>query len=176
MKTIRSRTAFFSITLFLCLFSTYATKAISESSADYLLQTLYIFNFTKYVEWPMTSKKMKIGVVGNTSAEEQLTKMAKAKSSDDLEISVINTKNEMELAECQIVFIPSNNTAYAAELIESFSSKPILIVTEEGDFAKKGACVSFKVIAGKLRFQINEQVIRSKGLKVSSSLTALAEK
>jgi hypothetical protein len=176
MSPFKLRTVFFSIALFLCAILAHATKGISESPADYLIQTLYIFNFTKYVEWPTTAKKMKIGVVDNTSAEEQLKKMANAKSSGDFEISVINSKDETELSACQIIFVPANNTQLAAKLIESFSSKPILVVTEAGDFTKKGACVSFKVVGGKLRFQLNEEVIKSKGLKVSGSLTALAEK
>lgn len=176
MSPTKLRTVFFSIAIFLCAFLVHATRAVSDSPGDYLIQTLYIFNFIKYVAWPVEAKNMKIGVVGNATAETQFTKMANLKSSDDFKISVINSKDESELGTCQIIFIPSNNTTLAANLIESFSSKPILIVTEAGDFAKKGACVSFKIVDGKLRFQLNEEVIKSKGLKVSGSLTALAEK
>jgi len=143
---------------------------------DYALQTLYIFSFTKYVEWPSGNKAVKIGVVSNDSAEEYLTKMAKAKSTATVEISVINTKNETELGTCQIIFIPSNNTHLATRLIDRFGGQPILIITEEADLIKKGASVSFKAVGGKLRFQINEEAAKSRGLKVSSSLIALAEK
>lgn len=119
---------------------------------------------------------MKIGVVDNDAAEEYLAKMAKAKSTGSAEISIINTKNETELSSCQIIFVPSNNTHLATKLIERFSSQPILIVTEEADLTRKGASISFKLVSGKLHFQINEEAIKSKGTKVSSSLVTLAEK
>ena len=163
-----------SITLSLVYVSAEAGRAMLLM--DYTMQTLYIFNFTKYVEWPSGNKAMKIGVVDNASAEEYLAKMAKAKSTGDVEISVINTKDESGLGSCQIIFIPSNNTHLAAQLIERFKTQPILIVTEDADLTKKGASVSFKVVSSKLRFQLNEEGIKSKGLKVAGALSALAEK
>ena len=175
MKTIRSHTVVFSIVFCLAYFSSQA-RVISPAPADYTLQTLYIFKFTKYVEWPAGNKVIKIGVVDNAAAEEYLTKMAKVKSTVGAEISVINTKNDSELGSCQIIFVPSNNTHLAAKLIERFGSQPILIITEEADLTRKGACISFKEVSGKLRFQINEEATKSRGLKVSRSLTALSEK
>jgi hypothetical protein len=72
--------------------------------------------------------------------------------------------------------VPSNSSELASRLIERFSSQPILIVTEEADMTKKGASVSFKVASDKLRFQLNEETIKAKGLKVATALATLAEK
>src|SRR5688572_20747296 len=141
MKTVGSRVVIFSIALVLTNFSGQA-NAFSEPPADYVLHTLYIFNFTKYVEWPSGNRSIRIGVVDNASAEEYLSKMARTKSTAGVEISVINTKNEVELGSCQIVFIPSGSTHLADKLIERFSSQPILIITEDADLTKKGASVS----------------------------------
>jgi hypothetical protein len=177
MRTMKLRTMLFSIFLCFGYFFTEAGKIIPEPPDDYALHTLYIFNFVKYVEWPIaTTKSIKIGVVGNESAEETLAKMAKGRSAGPLEISVINTKNDTELSSCQIIFIPSGSSSAAAKLIESFNGKPILIVTEDADLTKKGASMSFKIVANKLRFQINEEVIKGNGLKISSALLSLAEK
>ncbi|WP_276371097.1 YfiR family protein [Chryseolinea sp. H1M3-3] len=176
MKTVRTRAVLFSIAFFLAYFSTLANGFFSEPMKDYTLQTLYIFNFAKYVEWPTATRSIKIGVVGNTSAEDHLVKVAKAKSSAGVEINVINSLNESDLGSCQIIFVPVNNTKLADQLIENFNNRPILIVTEEADFTQKGACVSFKIVSGKLRFQINEEAIKSRGLKVSGALSSLAEK
>jgi hypothetical protein len=175
MKTSRSHFLIFSIVFILPFFSTQA-GVVSVPPSDYTLHTLYIFNFTKYVEWPSGNKSIKIGVVDNTLAEASLLKMAKAKSATGAELSVINTKNEDELGTCQIIFIPSDNASHASKLIERFGSQPILIITEDADIIKKGASVSFKLVAGKLRFQLNEESIKAKGLKVATALTSLAEK
>jgi hypothetical protein len=176
MKKIQSNTILLSIVLTFSYLSAESGKATLFLPEDYTMQTLYIFNFTKYVEWPSGNKAMKIGVVDNASAEEYLKKMAKTKSTGGVEISIVNTREISSLSSCQIIFIPSNTTDLADELIERFNANPILIVTQDADLTKKGASVSFKVVASKLRFQLNEENIKSKGLKVANALSVLAEK
>ena len=143
---------------------------------DYAIYTVYIFNFTKYVIWPSGSKAVKIGVVENVEAESHLQKMAKSKSTPGAEITVINSHNESDLASCQIIFVPANSTGLVSKLIEHFKGQPILIVTESPDLIRKGAAISFKVVSGKLRFQVNEDAISARGMKISSYLTSLADK
>jgi hypothetical protein len=154
----------------------FSVAGAPQPPTDYTFHTLYIFNFTKYVEWPTGAKSFKIGVVDSESAESFLTKMAKVKSKPGAEISVINSKNASELGSCQIIFIPSGSSSMATKLIASLSDRPVLIVTEDADLTKMGASVSFKLVASKLRFQINEDGIKGKGLKVSSALLTMAEK
>jgi hypothetical protein len=143
---------------------------------DYAVYSVYLFNFTKYVVWPSGSKAVKIGIVENAEAEANFQKMGKTKSTPGAEITVVNTRNEIELGTCQIIFVPSNNTSIASKLIERFKGQPILIVTEDAEFTKKGASISFKVVSGKLRFQVNEASINAGGMKIAGYLTALADK
>ena len=151
-------------------------NTFSDQPADYKLHTLYIYNFIKYAEWPSSTKVIKIGVVNNPEAEANLAEMAKVKSNSTLAIEVVNSKSEADLSKCHIVFVPSNSTYMAPKLIETFNAQPILVVTEDADLTKKGACVSFKVVDNKLRFQINEDAIKTSGLKLSSAITSLAER
>ena len=168
----------FGVILFLAHFSARAGDGLANPPADdYTIHALYIYNFTKYIQWPIAAKKIKIGVAGNAAMEEFLAKMAKVKSNSDLEINVVNTTNEGELGTCQIVLIPSStNSGATSKLIESFNSRPVLVITEQENLTKKGASISFKIIDGKLRFQINEEVIKTKGLKMASALSSMAEK
>ncbi len=144
-------------------------------NADYTLHTLYIFSFVKYIEWPGASKSVKIGVVNSAQAEEALQKMAKNKSTSTTQLSVVNSKDESVLSECQIIFVPYTSSQLASRLIERFRSQPILIITEESDMTEKGADMSFKITSDKLRFQMNKEILKAKGLKVASSLATLAE-
>ena len=163
-------------TAFFLVVARAGSTGYAPPGSDYAIHTLYIFNFTKHIEWPTGSKQVKIGVFDNATAEEQLQKMAKAKSNAGAEISVVNTRDENELGTCQIIFIPENSSAKAAALIQRLGDQPILIVTEESNMVEKGASISFKIADGKLRFQVNEKTIRAKGMKVSSTLVSLSEK
>jgi YfiR/HmsC-like len=176
MNTFTIRTLMLVAAAFYLVVARAGSADEAPPGANYTIHTLYIFNFTKYIEWPTGSKQVKIGVFDNPTAAEELQKMAKAKSTDAAEISIVNTRNENELSTCQIIFIPENNSAKTAALIQRFGEQPILIVTEESDMIEKGASISFKIADGKLRFQVNEKTIKAKGLKVSRTLVSLSEK
>jgi hypothetical protein len=176
MKTFKTRTVMLVAAALFLVAARAESTGTFPPGADYTIHTLYIFNFTKYIEWPAGAKQIKIGVVDNASAEEQLLKMAKAKSTAGSEISVVNTRHENELSSCQIIFVPANSSAKTAALIQRFENQPILIVTEESNMVEKGAGISFKIADNKLRFQVNEKAIKAKGMKVSTTLVSLSEK
>jgi hypothetical protein len=176
MKTFTTRTVMLVAAAFFLIAARAGGTGNLPPGADYTIHTLYIFNFTKYIEWPTSNKAIKIGVVDNATAEEQLLRMAKAKSVAGAEISIVNSRNDSDLSTCQIIFIPANSSSLATGLIQRFGDQPILIVTEESSMVDKGASISFKISDNKLRFQVNEKAIKAKGMKVSNTLLSLSEK
>jgi hypothetical protein len=40
--------------------------------------------------------------------------------------------------------------------------------------AEKGSCINFKIIDGKLKFELNQNVVTGSNLKVSGQLTSMA--
>jgi hypothetical protein len=171
------RKTFLVVISFALLLQAFTVSANTPISKDYSLHTLYIFNFVKYTEWPGANKTIIIGVVNSTEATEALLKLVKTKSSAaGITYTIKNTKDEAELKECQIVFIPSNSSHLAPKLITALAAQPILVITEDPDFTKSGASISFKIVSEKIRFQLNEETFKTKGLKVSGTLVSLSDK
>ena len=169
---MKLRSAVASITIFFCFWGT--NYLYANNGGNYSVYSMFIYNFIKYLEWPQNNDKIVIAVWNSESAAQELNKMAKAKSTATREITVANVSDEVGLLNAHMIFVPINSSAAFLKLSEKLKSKPIVVVTEESNLTLKGASMSFKTVSDKIRFQLNNSVMKSAGLKVSGALEALA--
>ena len=133
------------------------------------LEAIYIYNFTKYINWQHTGKEgHTIGVWEESEVASELE--ANLKSKGGIIVKVIKTAQQAK--NCEIVYLPKTKSEKLSELVSAVGSD-VLIVTEE-DLASKGASVSFVLDGSKLRFKINQVALNKAGLQASSSLLSLA--
>jgi len=160
----------YSFAFSILLSTSFVVQSKAQDENMYSLHAMFIHNFIKYTEWPSSVSVVTIGVVDNSEATATLIK----KFGSNAKTQVKNFKNVDNIDVCQIIFIPSSSRAHLNKILEKVKGKPVLIVTEDADMIKKGASISFKVVSEKLKFQMNADAIKVSGLKVASSLTALA--
>src|SRR5450631_2903001 len=70
----------------------------------------FLFNFTKFVEWPPESfgdanAPMVIGIVGDSAIEKLLMEVAAGKSVNGRPVVVKRSKDLLDVKSCQIVFV-----------------------------------------------------------------------
>lgn len=149
-------------------------SAAGLAKVNYNYHSLYIYNFTKYIQWPDVTREMIIGVAGgDPDIMEAFEKMAMAKSSQELRYYIRKIQSPADIAACHILYIPeaeSNKTAFF--LARAKGSK--LIVTEGKDMLRQGGMINFVMVDRKLRFEINQEALDKAGLKVSSQLKVMA--
>lgn len=162
------------IVALLCLWMTAHPRAATEEK--YTVYSVFIYNFIKYLEWPSGNENIVIAVWNNPAAANALEIMAKAKSTPSRQITVKQVSDEAGLMNAQMIFVPANSTNAFLKMVDKLRSKPIVVVTEEADMTEKGASMSFKKVSDKMRFQINNEILKSAGVKVSGTLDALALK
>lgn len=162
------------IAALLCVGMTTHPRAATDEK--YTVYSVFIYNFIKYLEWPSGNENIVIAVWNNPTAANALEIMAKAKSSPNRKISVKQASQEAEIMNAQMIFVPANSTSAFLKTVDKLRSKPIVVVTEEADLTEKGAAMSFKKVSDKMRFQINNEILKSSGVKVSGTLDALALK
>jgi hypothetical protein len=162
---------FFISILFLTIFSvSYAQKE--------KYQSLFIYNFTKYIKWPDSyhADKFVIGVIGNSTVLESLNAMAESKkktgTGQSLEVKKYGSIGE--IGDCNILFVSENVVASLGQIENQTSSKPILIVSDSPGMANKGSVINFVEQDGKIKFELNESQAVKRQLVVSGSLTSLA--
>jgi len=151
-----------------------ANSRVLAQEQDYRIHAVFLYNFTKYVQWPNANQSSEfiIGVVGNSSIYDELTKITTGKMAGSQKIVVVKFKSPDAITDCHMLFVPSH--VNFEKVYAKTEGKPILVITEKPGLAQKGSNINFVVRENKWRFELNENATRNSGLKVSSQLTKLA--
>ncbi len=153
-----------------------ADKPSASEEANAKIKAIYIYNFTKYIEWPDNYKQGNfiIGVMGNnTSLINELNKMAASKTVGTQRLEIRNI-SAAEAAPCHIIYVLSDNSNQLSEVIEKIKSNSTLIITDKAGLAAKGSAINFVVQENKQKIELNKSNIERYRLKVASSLVELA--
>ena len=141
-------------------------------------QSLFIYNFSKYIKWPESynSGKFVIGVIGSSPILQNLKTMtqSKKKTASGAVLEVVKYNSVDEIDDCNILFVSSDAVDELNRIDSKTSSKPILIVTDTPGMAMEGAVINFVEKNGKIKFELNQKNAESRKLVVSASLASLA--
>jgi hypothetical protein len=151
------------------------SKSLQEDLQDiYTIKALFIYNFTKYIEWP----KMKPGapfiihVYGDNPVKERLEIMMKDRKVNDHPIVIKSGSQQDSLA--QIIYVPTNFSGKVHTPFDKKTPSGILYITDSAKRNSKLQGINLLTIEDKIRFEINEAAIRKEGLKIASQLIELA--
>lgn len=152
--------------------------ATSGDDPNAHIKAVFIYNFTKYVEWPKSYKEgnFVITILGNSSGLlSELNTMAGNKTVGTQRFE-INSRTSLENlpSKCHILFIPGNAEIKLPEVIAKLKGKNTLIIAEKAGSTKQGAAINFVVMDNKQKFEINKTNAEKYELKISSTLTSLA--
>jgi hypothetical protein len=142
---------------------------------DEKLKAIFVYNFTKYINWPEISENFVITVMGSSSiiAELKSIAMKKMVGNSPIVISIINSP--AELTNCNILYLTSTKNSYLPQLFELAKSKNILIISEKKDACSLGAGINFIDAAGKVGFELSKSNLEKCGLSVSTDLLRLGK-
>lgn len=160
----------------LLLVATFICMNSVVMAQDYKYHPSYIYNFTKYIQWPANyqSGDFVIGVLGNSGIIAELEKMAATKSVGSQNFVIKKYSNISEVEKCQMLFIPSNKSKELASALEKLSGQSTLVLTEKPGLGVEGSGINFILDNGRWKFELNEAAAAKNKLKVSSELTRFA--
>jgi hypothetical protein len=148
-------------------------SACAQNSSYGELQSAYLFNFAKYIQWPREADSFVIGIFGETEISSDLENTLKGKKVRGLEIQMKEISSLDNLPECNIIYLPASNSKNLAALKNATAGKHILIVSEN-DLIKKGASISFVIEDDRLRFKLNVKSLSDAELTATEGLLKLA--
>jgi len=140
-------------------------------------KVIYIYNFTKFIEWPPESNQTEfvIGVINASPALlDELNKLAASKTAGTHKFVIRNYKSANEIDKCNILFIPEGSNALLPEALKKIHGQSTLVITESEGDARKGSAINFIWKDNKQAFELNKSNAEKNHLVVSSSLKALA--
>jgi hypothetical protein len=143
---------------------------------EYQYHKVYIYNFTKYIQWPTEKQKgdFVIGVVGKSSMIKELETMAQNRMVGAQKIVVKQIEGPSDAEGCHVLFIPANKSGMFTQFKTQLGGKPVLFVTEKNGLSKEGSDINFVLVDGKLKYEMNKSSLDKAGLKVMPDLMKLA--
>jgi len=147
--------------------------SLPAKSQDEKLKAIFVYNFTKYVNWPQRSGNFVITIIGKSPISAEIISIASKKTvgNSPIEVKVVDVPEEV--TESQIVYIPASKNNALLVIKERSPKGHFLIITEKPNACKAGSCINFVSKEGKLSFEISKINIESYGLGISSDLLKL---
>lgn len=135
-----------------------------------------LYNFIKYVQWPNEADggEFIVGVMGEEEVFGTLQKWYDGKPKGPKKYVIRKLASAAEAADCQVVYIGKSKSREFENIKTSTTGKSVLTITDGNGLGQKGSCINFKVIDGKLKFELNQTTVNSSNLKVSSQLSSMA--
>ncbi len=143
-------------------------------TTNYQVYSVFVVSIARYSSWPASTGDFKITVIGKSKVYDELLKVSQTKDVNGKKIVVSQAEDISQIGDCNIVYVSDNKSGDLDDIAKKFEGKPVMIITEREGLYKKGASLSFVVIENKLRFDINKTGLEKRQIKISQSLTALA--
>jgi hypothetical protein len=144
---------------------------------EYEVKAAYLYNVTKFVEWPRTidTPYFTICILGDDPFQSALVRLTAGKTAHKHSIQVRHLKDETEAKQCQIVFVGAADRARAVKLIGATRGSPVFTVGETQEFARLGGMVILSRESNHITVAIHKSVTDAAGFKVSANLMNLAK-
>ncbi len=149
---------------------------ILASAQNYKQHPLFIYSFTRYVQWPEAYNQgdFEILVMGDSPILEELKTLAQHKKVGDRTIKVTKINGVAEIRKCNMLFVPADKSDKFNEVLQKIDTQSVLIITEQSGLGARGNCINFITKEGKLAFELNQSALTKRNLKASNEITRLA--
>ncbi len=154
-------------------------KADPTAAPEYLIKAAFLFNFTKFVEWPPEAFKdgsspVNLCILGKDPFGEALRSI-RDKTVKGRRLSVRYVSRSEEITGCHILFIGASEKENLRQIMGFLKGSPILTVSDTEKFVERGGIINFIMVENKIKFEINPDAAQQCGLKISSQLLKLAK-
>lgn len=145
------------------------TANVSAQSSVTKMQSLYMYNFIKNIQWSNVTESYIVGVYAKDETVNEINAVLGSRDFNGKSIQVKKITSSAQASSCHMVYVSAVNS----KNIKGMGGiKNTLIVSEKGQI-NNGASISFIIENSKLKFKINETACKTAGLQVSKGLLSL---
>ena len=153
-----------------------AINVTAQERPTHEIHAAMLFNFIKYIQWPNEGEggEFVVGVIGDDNVFNTLNQWYNGKPKGSKKYVIKKLTSADESSTCQVVYVGKSKSKDFDNIKTSIEGKSILTITDGNGLGQKGSCINFKVIDGKLKFELNQTTVTSSNLKVSTQLSSMA--
>lgn len=143
------------------------------------VKSAYLINFVQFIHWPNSKKdEITFGFLGESKLEDYLNKTKEfAEKRSKMKINVIHFNSSESVSNCDVLFCADSKVLKKNKLlVKRCIQENILTVTSKNLKFPDFSCINFINVNNKLRFEINNDVLKQFDLKASAQLLKLSYK
>jgi hypothetical protein len=165
--------------LLACLLAIPGAARAEAAAAEYDVKAAFLFNFTKFVEWPPSAfaderAPLKICVLGADPFGKSLRLLMEDEvAGRRLLLLRVDTLNNP--GACHVLFVSRSERERLPQVFAAVRGAPVLTVGDTPGFLDHGGMINFILEGSKVRFDIDQEAAERAGIKISSKLLALAK-
>ena len=147
----------------------------SAKAQDEKFKALFMYNFTKYIEWPQAkqSGNFVIGVCGNASIVPELQEIANKKTVGSQKIEIKEIAASDDPSKLHILYVTADKTEAIDGFINKVKGKGVVIITDKPGLAEAKSGINYIKDSGRLKYEVSHKHLSEEGVKVSSQLAQL---
>lgn len=150
----------------------------SSKPSEYQVKAAYVFNFGKFVKWPVAAASpgdsFSICVLGEDTFGSVLESTLAGQSIGGKPVTVKRIAKPRDAASCHILFISSADESHLRDIFSTLGQSAVLTVSDIPDFSKRGGMIQFVLEGDRVRFEVNRASAEEAGLTLSSDLLKVA--
>jgi YfiR/HmsC-like len=153
--------------------------AQSAQRSEYEVKAAFLFNFTKFVEWPDSTfsdsqAPIVIGIIGDDPFGDSLPRIVAGQKAQGRAILITKYRRGDDLRRSQVLFVSVSERQHSAEILSAIHDASVLTVSDIDGFAEAGGVVQFVIQENRVHFIVNLDAATQSRLRVSAKLLALA--
>lgn len=147
----------------------------TASAQDDKFKALFVYNFTKYIEWPKNKQTgdFVIGVLGHSSIISELKAFTERKTVGSQKIVVEEILSSEDYTKYHIVYVPTKLSGQAEDIANKTKGKGVLLVTDKPGLAATTSGINFVKVDNQQKFEVNTTNLETEGVKHSHTLVLL---
>lgn len=147
----------------------------AELPLEYAVKASYLYKFAPFVQWPPAAfgsptAPLAICIAGPDPFGPALAEAVRGQRVNGHPIVVRRIETVRPGIPCQILFVDGEDTEAA---LQAVAREPILTVTDHSR-GGAGGMIQFVMVAGRVRFAIDQAAAQDSGIAISSKLLGLA--
>jgi hypothetical protein len=151
-------------------------SVFAQNRPTHEIHAAMLYNFIKYVQWPDEGSggEFVVGVMGEDNVYNTLKQWYDGKPKGPKKYVIKKLTSASDASNCQVVYIGKSRSNQLNDVMNFTSGKSVLTITDGNGLGQKGSCINFKVVNGRLKFELNQGTVTSSNLKVSGQLSSMA--
>jgi hypothetical protein len=159
--------------------STSSIEQTNNDNKELRVKAAYIYNFTKFVYWDTEESdaamnQLTISVIGADPIFNILEDYAKKQTQGRI-IKVKKISKEIsDISDCQLLFISNTEPQNLYTVLKQLEGSKTLTISDISGFSRRGGMIGFFIEDGRVKIEVNLNMIKKAGLKISAKLLEVA--